>query len=184
MNEVIEVPELKNRDWKEEEVQFLLKLRDEDLSIAEIIDKFQYVYGDLLTKNQVHNQLRMGRKKRRGRCYICDKPVTLRARQSRKKRKTFLCSSCKIKTGYYKKGLRDTSLRRKLCGVCRKRVPEPGHKSCNKCRSATHRRRVAQGLCGTCGKNPIDQSRSKTLCTTCLDKNAVNNALARQKRKN
>lgn len=119
------------------------------------------------TKTIIYNQTRLGRCALRKVCYQCRRPLKIKRRTG----KPQLCPTCKRENRNYKKELREKAYTFNLCLACMKNKPMKGHTYCRKCISATYRRRIRKGLCGTCGKKPIEKKRSMSQCKKCLDKN-------------
>jgi len=76
------------------------------------------------------------------------------------------------------KGITDRRINRESKGLCQCGEPVVyGRRGCRKCLDKQAERsirdfrvRVKNGLCGQCGKNPICRERSKSRCSSCLDK--------------
>ena len=163
------VPEKVKKDWTSEERKNLLELNRKGLSSDEIIE----IMGGKLTKVQIYNQVRIAKKIHAKRCYQCGTPTSRVSKTG-----LIICKNCVKKNGQYKKVLRKRALKHGLCGVCYKNKVIPGHTACRKCLSATHRRRIAKGLCCKCGRRKLDKS-STTLCKVCL---TVNGQISRERR--
>lgn len=175
-------PKKRNKDWKLEERQLIYDMRHDGKPVAEIIEAL----GGEVTPTQVHNQARISKKSFAGKCFCCGEELTDEDIETQKSgRILYLCKRCQKAATKYKKGLRKKALKLGLCGICGLKTGRKalkGHTACSHCISATQRRRNAKGLCGNCGKNPIDKKRSVTLCATCLHKNAVYGVIRRRKR--
>jgi len=153
-------PKLLNRHWSFKEKYFLYTLSKQGLSTVDMIQKM----GVSLTKRQVYNQIRMAKKAFQNKCHRCGEPVNVLSG------KLFqLCNTCKQDTGDYKKEKRLREIKKNICPICSERSALPKKTFCGECLSGTYRRRIAIGLCGFCGKTPINRERSVSLCTACLD---------------
>ena len=92
---------------------------------------------------------------------------------AKKDRLSSYCIDCKRE---YHKEWRGRRLEAGLCYDCGKPRPEGWTRYCPDClkkreelNKIYEQQRKAKGLCRQCGKNPIDYSRSKLHCTSCLD---------------
>lgn len=90
-----------------------------------------------------------------------------------------LCNKCKNELVEYKRGLRDKAIEAGLCGYCHRRKVVEGKKACEKCLSATHRRREQKGLCGACGKHRIVH-KGGALCKYCMREHRIKKSQQRQ----
>jgi len=169
-----EVNAKKNFVWTQKKRKDVVVLRQHfpAREVANILD---------LTVIQVYNATRMYKKGLKGECFCCGEKLTKEEKlASKKKIKT--CFSCKEKAKIYKEGLRKKAKKQGLCVYCMKRKARKDYNACTKCISATHRRRYAQGLCGQCGKNPIDYPK-ESVCSTCGEVNRQRSADLRAARK-
>ena len=173
---------LVSQSWSTEERMMILKLRDKNIPVSDIIDIFSPVHG-IVKATLIYNQIRMAKASIEGRCFQCRRKLTTRELESKVTSDSglHLCYRCRKANRTYKKDLRDHALKSGLCGVCRKRKVISGKTTCIKCTSESHRRRYLKGLCGTCGRRPID-STSHSLCTHCLEKNRVRSKYYRIKK--
>ena len=92
-------------------------------------------------------------------------------------KKDRLSSYCKDCQREYHREWRMERLDAGLCYDCGKPRPEGWNRYCPDClkkreelNKIYEKERVAKGLCRQCGKNPIDYTRSKLHCSSCLDK--------------
>lgn len=121
------------------------------------------------TKTHVHNQMRRMYRRIRKECLKCGKPLSPKdCRRLRGRVVSILCPKCSRHASVEKIQNRETALERGKCGYCQTRPVTPGRTSCDFCRSATHRRRNAEGLCSVCGEHPI-RKNGLALCRTCAD---------------
>jgi len=153
-------PTRKNRSWTEREKKKIYTMRVlKNSGISDIIISF----NGTVSKTQVYNIVRMMKKAAKNRCFKCGGILPSNSYSNVPK----LCSVCSSKTKEYKEKLRNDALKKGLCAVCHKKKVIPGYKTCKSCLSATYRRRIANGVCGTCGKRPIAR-KSISQCSYCL----------------
>jgi len=156
------VKPLENHPWTDTEKLAVFALRDEEDLPAKRVAK---IFG--VTKTQVYNVTRLIRRSKNKECFICGNLLTPKEKRKQKGRLVKACDSCKDEKREYKRKRRKRLLKKGLCPYCEKRKVVAGKKGCTLCLSATHRRRMQMGLCGQCGKRPIDK-KSEALCTICL----------------
>jgi len=164
----------KNFVWTQKKRKEVYTLRKE-LPAREVAKKLN------LTIIQVYNATRMYRRGLKGECFCCGHKLTEEEKLVSKKRiKT--CFTCKGKAKIYKEDYRESAKKQGLCVYCMEEPVRKGYVSCKKCVSATHRRRYAQGLCGQCGKNPINYPE-ESVCSTCGEINKQRSADLRAAKK-
>lgn len=159
---------VRNKKWSAEEKTRVYTMRVlEHKKVTDIIATFH----GLVTPTQVYNIVRMMKNTIRGRCFRCGRKLRSREKiKTRSEQIDHLCSQCKRKVQEYKTSLRESALKRGLCGSCHKNKTLPGFTSCRSCLSITYRRRIAKGKCGFCGERPISK-KSASLCRTCMEIN-------------
>lgn len=162
-----EIKEKENKDWTITEMVKVYTMRvEEDIPVERVASKLK------VSKCQIHNITRMMRKAVHGHCYKCNTTLTEEEMISKKPNRIIhLCFKCRKKLKKYKKKLRESFLKKGLCGYCgiRKKLKNRG--SCKLCLSATNRRRERVGLCALCGKNPIRNDHPNgALCIICAEK--------------
>jgi predicted RNA-binding Zn-ribbon protein involved in translation (DUF1610 family) len=152
--------------WAHKDIKSVYALRNSGSSVKEIVDRID----PNLRKVQIYNILRITKKNLFNRCFQCGHELT-DTEKAIDKSKWKRCPKCRKKHSDYKKHYRLKMLKRGLCGTGCGRPVIPGKTYCVTCNAWTQRQRYIKGLCGTCGKNPIDFQRSIALCTKCLDQN-------------
>ena len=107
-------------------------------------------------------------RKAHGECILCGYP------NPDKRHAT--CPRCREYTRKEAQRKRDERRAKGLCIYCGKKPALPGKNDCG-CRTAYIKRKrernIQGGLCAVCGKKKIDKSRSKRMCTDCLDRYIV-----------
>ena len=107
-------------------------------------------------------------RKAHGECILCGYP------NPDKKHAT--CPKCREYMRKEAQRKRDERRAKGLCIYCGKKPALPGKNDCG-CRTAYIKRKrernIQGGLCVVCGKKEIDKSRSKRMCTDCLDRYIV-----------
>ena len=103
-------------------------------------------------------------RKAHGECILCGYP------NPDKKHAT--CPKCREYMRKEAQRKRDERRAKGLCIYCGKKPALPGKNDCG-CRATYIKRKrernIQGGLCVVCGKKKIDKSRSKRMCTDCLD---------------
>lgn len=160
------VPVRKTRDWTDKERVQILTLRKQGEGIQSISARFN------TDRVRIYNQIRLMRKAAQHRCFKCGKPLSEEDLQLKKARRSrtrliFACNECRKKFREYKIKNRKKALRKGLCGSCWDKPVVPGRTMCRNCISSTYRRRIMNGLCGICGKRPLE---TEVLCRPCADK--------------
>lgn len=167
-----------NRDWsnKEKTRVFTLRTSKTPVPAREVARKLG------VNIIQIYNITRLVRRGVNKECFICGHNLTKEELAKDKNRRIKACGSCKAKAKIYKRGRRKKAIKKKLCCYCEKRKVLPGHQGCERCLSATQRRRYLEGLCGQCGKYPISKN-STTLCVMCLEENKERSTKFRELKK-
>jgi len=168
-----EVTPIVSRPWTDREKIAVYRLRLEDKLPVE---RVATIFG--LTKTQVHNTTRMVKKSRQRQCCSCGYVLTEEELKQKKMIKS--CDKCKERRKIYKRKRRKRLIKKNICPICEKNPLVTEKKACKGCLSATHRRRYNQGICGTCGKEPIAWDRSDALGINCLEKNRLRASKARK----
>lgn len=150
----------KNRSWTASEKKKVYHMR---VMKNKGVDDIVVAFNGTVTKTQVYNVIRMMKKAAKNRCFKCGDLL----KNGYQTNKPQLCHKCSSKTQEYKNQLRQNAIKEGLCAVCHKKKAIPGYKTCKYCLSATYRRRIANGICGSCGKRPIS-GKSISQCATCL----------------
>lgn len=159
-----------NHIWTNKEVQKINKLRNQKVSVSEIIAKLHLT----VNTTQVYNVIRKFQSTQLNKCYQCGRELSEQDLAHEEGKLFKKCHTCYDKNAKLKAYIRDKNIRNNLCACCGKVPPMPGKKTCKLCLSYTHRSRIAQGLCGRCGKHPIDKKNSVVLCKFCLILNREN----------
>jgi len=164
------VKPIQNRVWTDKEKAIIYTLRESKVPSPEIAQKLK------CNITQVYNITRLMRSGAKHKCFCCGRKLT--AIEMLQKNFVKACNKCKKAFTKYKKERRLEAIEKGICCYCNKRKATPGYVSCPKCVSATHRRRVAEGLCGQCGERPPHKDGA-TLCEICLRKNEARIKLKR-----
>lgn len=171
------VPQKKNRSWTEDEKIKVYTMASHNYPAIEIARTFK------ASITQIHNVVRLVKKGLRGQCYICGESLTKEELIKGKGHIVIACARCKKEAAGHKKLLRKKAIRRGFCVYCLTRKARSGHKSCEHCVSATHRRRYIKGLCGLCGNRPIGKNKI-ALCDMCAKLSKTKVANYRHKNRN
>ena len=158
----------RSKEWDKRTRMLILKLRDKGVTPKEIAEDLE------TTVTSVHNQTRVARCSVLGICFQCRRPLP-KVRPGIPER----CDHCKQEHADYKKDLSKDSKKRGICIACRKHPAVPGRSYCTQCLSATYRRRIKEGICGTCGLHPVSK-KSESQCTACLKLNRESKREKRQ----
>ena len=158
----------KNHPWTEDEVKQVYTLRIQRVPVDKIIRKLNLK----VNRVQVYNVLRMLRKNRKGKCFQCGTSLTEEEWVLQQDRTFKKCDKCQRKLSRWKKEKRLENLEKGKCSCCGHSLAMTGKTTCIYCLSYTHRHRIAEGFCGSCGKNPISK-KSTALCDTCLEINRI-----------
>ena len=153
----------RNHSWTGRELRKVYNMRVQRISVDLIIEKLHLE----VKRTQVYNVVRMMKKNFQGRCFQCGADLTEKELKASKSKTFKTCSECKKKNLNYKKKIRNMFSRRGLCTCCGKYPSLKGRKTCMHCLSYTHRNRIAIGLCGACGREPLSR-RSNALGENCL----------------
>lgn len=173
------IPRKRNKNWtiKEENYIYTHRIVNKDKTPSEV------AYNLKVSLNKIYNKTRMLRKTKRNLCYRCGRKLTVKDKKiSKSKNIHFLCQRCRRIIQKYKEDYKQEMIKRHLCITCGNKTgkrPLKGHLQCKTCLSSSHRRRLAEGLCGSCGLHPISY-RSKALCNVCLRKNREINRIRRE----
>lgn len=161
---LLKVRPVQNKKWTNNEKVIVYTYRNEGMPSKDIAKKMK------CSTIQIYNITRLMRSGIKQRCFCCGKKLdTLELLQ---KNLVKACNVCKKKFREYKKMRLKEAHDKGLCCYCHKRKALKGYKSCAKCVSATHRRRMLNDLCGQCGKHP-PHKKGAFLCVLCKKKNAL-----------
>ena len=158
-----------NHLWNRKEVQTIFTLRSRGFLINQIIEKMGLDVG----KIQVYNVIRRLRKSLQNKCFQCGKPLSEKESVELKGKLFKHCSKCRKRNTAYKEVLRQKKIRIGVCVCCGEKKALENKTTCKKCLSPTYRERITKGICGICGKHPLDEN-SISMCPTCLRKNRNN----------
>jgi len=158
------------------------KLRKEIYTLRKELPAREVAKKLNLTVIQIYNATRMYKRGLKSECFCCGNPLTKKEKAASRKR-IKACFKCKKKAKEYKDSLRKKAKQKGICVYCLDRPARKGHNSCRRCVSATHRRRYLQGLCGQCGKKPINYP-DESVCPSCAKKNRERAAEIRKRKKN
>jgi hypothetical protein len=167
----------KNHSWTDQEIKQVYTMRLQKVSIDDIIEKLNLD----VNRTQVYNILRMIKKSRKNKCFQCGHDLTDDDKIHQKDKIFKKCTTCRDKNLKYKQTKRQENLKQGKCGCCGRSRHLANKTTCIYCLSYTHRNRIAEGLCGACGQNPISP-KSVALCEVCLEKNRINTNLHRRER--
>jgi hypothetical protein len=171
----------RNHAWTSQEIKNILSLRIQQIPVDEIIHKLRLKD---VKRTQVYNILRMKKKNRNGKCFQCGEDLTKKEIMFQGNKTFKICDSCQEKNLKYKQKIRKSNQRKGFCTYCGTNPPLKDKKTCIHCLSYTHRRRIAEGMCGVCGKRPINTKRSTALCDICLELNRTHTSIHRKEMAN
>ena len=167
----------RNHSWTRQEIKNVLNLRAQQIPVDLIIAKLRLKD---VKRSQVYNILRISKKNNSGKCFQCGHDMTRTEIMAQEKNAFKICLSCQEKNLQYKQKIRKNNQKKGMCIYCGTKPPLKDRKTCKHCLSSTHRRRIAEGLCGTCGKRPIS-SRSTAKCDICLEINKTSSHTHRKR---
>jgi hypothetical protein len=162
-----QIRQKQNHAWTRAELRRVYYLRIQGKGVDDIIKKMNLD----VKRTQVYNMVRILRKNHLNRCFQCGDALTGKELESQRTRHFKRCDGCRASNEAQKKSVRNRYLTKHLCGCCGERKVIPGKTYCIHCLSYTNRQRIATGMCGSCGRNPINKKRSIALCNVCLDRN-------------